>query len=169
MKSCANEIPCGAGPVDPDRIDVCSRPWLTASLCAVLLFGAGSSRAEVLRGHLSGLPPELVRVDLRVRFFDSARASVMLFERSFDDVALDGGEFVVRIDSDALPTARFVEIALRPSARRYAAFWGIPPRRRLERQIDGSLVAATHAGEAAESTNVPSAAPVPTAPLEGEV
>lgn len=137
---------------------------------AALTLGASNTAAGVLRGHLSGLEPEWDRVDLRVRFFDSSRASTVLAERRFDGVSLDGGDFVVPIDANTLPAARFVEIALRPSTRRYAAFRLIPPRRRLERLLDGTLVAAVHAGDAAGTTSAASADPVPTAPtIEGEL
>jgi hypothetical protein len=137
---------------------------------AALTLGASNTAAGVLRGHLSGLEPELDRVDLRVRFFDSARARTALAERRFDDVLLENGDFVVRIDPNAVPAARFVEIALRPSARRYAAFRGIPPRRRLERLFDGTLVAAVHAGDSAGPPSAPSADPVPIAlTIEGEL
>ena len=137
---------------------------------AALTLGASNTAADVLRGHLSGLEPEWDRVDLRVRFFDSARASTALAERRFDDVSLVGGDFVVRIAPSALPAARYVEIALRPSARRYAAFRGIPPRRRLERLFDGTLVAAVHAGDAAGNMSAAAADRVPIAlTIEGEL
>ena len=128
---------------------------------AALTLGASNTAADVLRGHLSGLEPEFDRVDLRVRFFDSGRANTALAERRFDDVLLENGDFVVRIDPNAVPAARFVEIALRPSARPYAAFRFIPPRRRLERLLDGTLVAAVHARAEPGNTTTASVGPLP--------
>src|SRR6056297_1192845 len=121
--------------VDPNRVGTCIRPWLVALICAAWLSAAGSTQADILRGHLSGLKPELERVDLRMRFFATANTDQLLTQLRFDHVELNAGTFEVFLENRAVPTgARFVAIALRPSARRYAAYQPIPPRRRLERR-----------------------------------
>ena len=116
--------------------------WIVRLACAAMLLGAAPVAADVLRGHLSGFDPEFVRVDLRVRFYDAAGANDALAERRFNGVALMAGDFSIPFDPFDLPgSARFVEVALRPSARRYAAYRAIPPRQRLERPADDILVA----------------------------
>lgn len=101
------------------------------------------AEADVLRGHLSGLDQPDAVVDLRIGFFSSDVAERLLAEKRFEAVSLTSGHFRVRLTGPELPSrARFVEIALRPSERRYAAFRHMPPRRRLRRLENGTLVAA---------------------------
>lgn len=120
-----------------------AKPRVALVMIIALTMGATSSFAEVLRGQLSRLAPELDRVDLRMRFFSTADADRLLMELHFDQVELDRGTFEVSLEHRALPAdARFVAMALRPSERRYAAFQAIPPRRRLERRPATVLIAA---------------------------
>ena len=120
-----------------------ARPCVALVMIIALTMGATNSFAEVLRGQLSGLEHQRDRVDLRMRFFSTIEADRLLTELRFDNVSLNDGAFEISLENRALPSdARFVAIALRPSERRYAAFQGIPPRRRLERRPGTVPIAA---------------------------
>ncbi len=109
----------------------------------VLMLAAEIASSDVLRGHLSGFPHADARVDLRVRLFESPAAEAPLAEHRFESVQLRGGNFSVALDpGDVPPGAQFVAIALRPSARPYAAYRQIPPRRPLERMAGDMRIAA---------------------------
>ena len=115
----------------------------TIVVAALVSLAAHAAAADLLRGRLSGLEHQRDRVDLRMRFFATGEADRLLTELRFDQVELDAGTFEVSLDDCVLPPdARFIAIALRPSARRYAAYQPIPPRRRLERWPGTVLIAA---------------------------
>ena len=110
-------------------------------LMALLLLLSASAHADVLRGHLTGLVDRNEEVDLRVRFFDTASTDTLRVEQRFASVTLRDGHFSVELENVDIPSsARFVEIALRPSARPYAAFRPAAPRRRLQRWNGDVLV-----------------------------
>jgi len=137
---------------------------------AALTFSSAPAGAGVLRGHLSGLKPELERVDLRIRFFSTVEADRLLTELRFDQVELDAGTFEVSLDERLLPPdARFVAIALRPSARRYAAYQPIAPRRHLERRPATMLIATVRTQTPTNDvTGLPVHYTEPNSPASGE-
>ncbi len=110
--------------------------------------------SDVLRGQISQLDQPDQLADLRVRFFESADSRQWLAERQFDRVALRGGQFLVPFNAQTLPAdIRFVEIALRPSERPYAAFLRVPPRRPIDRDDSGTWVAVADAARASNDIN----------------
>lgn len=138
-------------------------------LAGLLLTAAASTQAETLRGHLSGLADRNGDFDLRLRFFDTATSDAFRAEHRFHSVTLREGHFSIALDSTAahrvaIPaSAAFVEIALRPSARPYAAFRPAPPRRRLQRSNGDVLVASvtSHGPETGHARTISGPAPGP--------
>lgn len=116
---------------DPTRSRAMN-PGLLLIVCAGLMVSAASAQAEVLRGHFSGLGPNMQRVDIRIRFYRGAHAEQQLAEMVFHGVELRNDEFAVWLQTDQLPWGgQFAEIALRDSKRRYAEFQVVPPRRHI--------------------------------------
>lgn len=119
-----------------------NRVLFTVALVASLMVPV--AHADVLRGHVSGLGRPDSRVDLYLKFFASESAERLLAERFITGVSLRDGHFEVFFEHTSLPSsAQFIEIALRPSERHYAAYSSVPPRRHLARMRTGYRVAAT--------------------------
>lgn len=121
--------------------------------CVVLGDMQSPNRPTTIFGRLSGIDGDIYHeLDVRVAFFGHSTGGECVAVQHYFAIAVVHGYFALPSATQHLTPPLYVELAIRPAGRRYAAFQPAGPRRQL--QFDQGMHVWKLAGTTADSTSV---------------